>query len=348
MKKVIVLQGSLLSYRESIFNLLANKYDLTLGFMHENKLNKNIFRIYKIPFIKFGTIFLPTLKFINELKAYDTIILMPDLHYLNFCLLPFYFRDKKVISWSIGMRASYKLPYDLNRKKTLLDYVFRRILNECDSNIFYYKWPLEFWGDSIEKKRVFIAPNTLFITDKTKKLFFERKNLLFLGSLKMGKGILELLKVFKETEINQKYKLVLIGDGELKNQIEDYIIENKLQHRVQLINGIYDLEKLKNYFDEALVCISPMQAGLSVIMSFGFGVPFLTLKNSITGGERLNIENNKNGILFEDIKHLKYILNNIENKEEELIDMGKQAKKYYQNNLNINLMFKGFENAIDD
>ena len=91
-----------------------------------------------------------------------------------------------------------------------------------------------------------------------------------------------------------------------------------------------------------------MQAGLSVIMSFGFGVPFLTLKNSITGGERLNIENNKNGILFEDIKHLKYILNNIENKEEELIDMGKQAKKYYQNNLNINLMFKGFENAIDD
>ena len=51
--------------------------------------------------------------------------------------------------------------------------------------------------------------------------------------------------------------------------------------------------------------------------------------DSITGGERLNIENGDNGILMNDLSELKKIILDISKNREKYIEMGQNAKNYY-------------------
>jgi len=93
--------------------------------------------------------------------------------------------------------------------------------------------------------------------------------------------------------------------------------------------------------------ISPDQAGLTVLQSFGYGVPFVTHKDAITGGERLNIVNGENGILFDSFDEITDIIKDCSQNPEKYIEMGKNAKKYYNENRTINHMVSGFIDAID-
>ena len=63
-----------------------------------------------------------------------------------------------------------------------------------------------------------------------------------------------------------------------------------------------------NFYKFAYCSISYGQAGLSVLQAFAFGVPFLTTENAISGGEKHNIENGKNGFLVKGKKNFKKIL----------------------------------------
>lgn len=343
-KKVIVLQGSLFKYRNSLYTYLRNEYDLTLGYMHDNKLDDS-YSFYKVPYKKLGSIFLPTKSFINYIKKFEVIIIMPDLHYINYCFLPFYFKDKHIISWSIGMRASYKLLYDTSRTKTVLDFFLMFIFRKCKANLFYYEWPLKFWGNLLDQKKIYIATNTFEVEGRNFKTDRIKNSILFVGSLIKGKGLEELLEAYYESEAYKKFKFIIIGEGILYKKIKDYINEKDLTTNVKLVGGIYELDNLKPYFEKSLLSISPKQAGLSVIISFGFGVPFVTYKDAITGGERLNIINGYNGVLLKDKEDLKNFFMNLI--VSDLVLMGKNATKYYEDKLNIKFMRKAFMEAIN-
>lgn len=344
MKKVIVLQGSLFKYRDPIYSYLNKDYDLTLGYMHENKLDE-FYNFYKVPFIKMGSIFLPTKSFIDYVKKFEIIIIMPDLHYINYCFLPFYFKEKHIISWSIGMRASYTLLYDTSRRKTFLDFLLMFIFRKCKANLFYYKWPLKFWGNLLDHKKIYIAKNTVEIVTTKKKIETKKNIILFVGSLIEGKGLEELLEAYYEAEMYKKFEFIIIGDGILRKKIKEYVKEKDLMGNIKLLNGIYELDNLRPYFEKSLLSISPKQAGLSVIISFGFGVPFVTYKDAITGGERLNIINGYNGVLLNDKEDLKDFFINLVRSD--LVLMGENAAKYYEEKLDIKFMRKAFMEAIN-
>ena len=84
--------------------------------------------------LHFFYLYIPTVKFLKTCNSFDLSSLC-DLHFLNFWILPFLRLKPKIISWSIGMRASYNLNYDINRKK-LFRFYFGQILNRCSANIF--------------------------------------------------------------------------------------------------------------------------------------------------------------------------------------------------------------------
>jgi hypothetical protein len=103
------------------------------------------------------------------------------------------------------------------------------------------------------------------------------------------------------------------------------VIENGLAESVIFHGAIYDEKELSVHFKNALLCISPHQAGLSVAKSMGYGVPFVTYKEAITGGERYHITDGVNGILYENDADLVDIIINASNGSDQYVEMGKMA-----------------------
>ena len=77
------------------------------------------------------------------------------------------------------------------------------------------------------------------------------------------------------------------------------------------------------------------------------GVPFITQKDAITGGERLNIINDVNGILFGDFAELEDIILKTKLQIDTFVQMGENAKQYYLKNRTKNHMVDGFMESIN-
>ena len=348
-QKVLILQGIVPLYRDPLFNFLSDKYELTIGYTLHSECTPLKYKIERISFIKLFSLFLPTFSFIKYVNKYDVVIIMPDMHYFNYCILPFLPIRAKVISWSIGMRASYKLKYDIKRNKELLDYFFLMILKRCNANIFYYKHPLFFWNKLLNNKKIFIANNTVKVIDD-KENFQKRDTILFLGSLIEGKGILMLIELYNELLQNNfefSLKLKIIGGGPLEKKIKDYIQNQNLSNNIQLCGSIHDETLLRDHFSSTIMCVSPNQAGLSVLKSMGHGVPFVTSYDAITGGEKFAIQDGVNGLFYSKRDDLKLIMKNADRNRDKFLEMGNNSKSFFNKNFTIDIMAEGFTSAIE-
>ena len=148
--------------------------------------------------------------------------------------------------------------------------------------------------------------------------------------------------------INKDIKLVFIGNGQEKINLIELVSSLRLENRVLFKGKITDTDALKNYYKLAIASVSFGQAGLSVLQSLGYGVPFITKKNAVSGGEIFNIVDTHNGILCEDSiisleDSLKEVCNNIEKSKL----MGEKAYIYYNQYCTIQNMVQGFVNAIE-
>ena len=76
-----------------------------------------------------------------------------------------------------------------------------------------------------------------------------------------------------------------------------------------------------------------------------FGVPFITVKNAITGGEIFNIKSD-NGVVVDDIDSILYVLNDISLNPNKYFDMGSKAKEYYLHNCHPDNMILSVKDAI--
>ena len=101
-------------------------------------------------------------------------------------------------------------------------------------------------------------------------------------------------------KIPKDIKLVIVGDGQEADRLKILITKLNLESRVFLKKGTYDNLKIRNYYSRSLASISLNQAGLSILQSFSYKVPFITKSNSISGGEKNNIFHGFNGFLIGD------------------------------------------------
>ena len=102
------------------------------------------------------------------------------------------------------------------------------------------------------------------------------------------------------------------------------------------------------YYEESIFSISYGQAGLSVLQALGFGVPFITKKNAISGGEKYNIKNGYNGFLIEDsLIALSNIILKLCIDIKYAKQLGENAFYYYQQFCIISNMVKGIQDAIE-
>jgi len=348
-KKVLLIQNKITLYNLPIYNILGreDQIDLTIAHFDSNPVKtEKSFKEILLHFWKVGPIFFSKENLFRICMQYDVIICMADIHWFSLMSLAFRRNRRfKLIYWGIGVSASYANKYDQNTKWDFVKFFF---MKRADALIFYSSYPVaKYIRHGFEKKKLFVAHNTVEVKH-TLEILPQKDSILFIGMLYNEKGVFELLTAYKSAYIENENlpDLIIIGDGDEFTNIAAWIDENNLKHKIIMKGAIYDDIVLEQFFHRSIACISPNQAGLSVLKSMGYGVPFITRYDSITGGERFNIINNETGLIFNNKEELISIIRDMEQKRDKFLRMGENSKKFYDNYRRPDQMVQGFLDAI--
>ena len=331
--KVFQIEPSIMQYRVPVFNIISDSVDYTVGYVEDDKsISLCRFKKLKLETVKVGPLLFLSKSSKIILNQYDVVITSPNLRFWDSIPLGLFKTKFKTIGWNIGIRASYTVNYDANRKHNFLDSIYGFLLFKFDALIFYMSESKKFWKGR-KMDNVFVAPNTTEVAD-IEFIPDIKKDILFVGSLYKGKGLDKLVYSFKEaiSAVESNVILHVVGGGAEREAIEALVRSIGLQDRVIFHGPIYDEIVLATIFQKSIICVSPTQAGLSVPKSMGYGVPFITRRDAITGGEIYHISNQVNGVLYDDDQELTHILIDTMNNPSKYIEMGLNAKTYYNNN----------------
>ena len=330
-KKVLILYNNLFHYRIPIFKLVSEKYDLTVAFSIGPDVENAGFKILRLGIFKFKRFVIHKRNIFKLCQQFDVVIALGDISWIKFSTLVFHRKRLfKLIFWSPGVSASYDKKFDaISRWDSVRDFFYKR----ADALIFYTDYPIKkYISRGFNSQKLFVAPNTVEVYNDVPDVNAAKDSLLFIGSLYKEKGIMSLLESYKSAYIRDQNipSLNIVGDGADFENIKAWIATNSFKNKIFLHGLIYDPKIKSNFFKRAYACISPVQAGLSVLESMGYGVPFITMHDSITGGERLSILNGINGILMTEIGELTDIIIDISRDPQKYIKMGEQAVKHYR------------------
>lgn len=343
-KKILIIYNYILHYRKPFFNELAKKYDVTVLHSGEHSVNESdSYKELITPVKSLGPFFIQQGVIKEVLRPeYDVVISLFDVRWITI-LLFLLFRDKNKfhILWGAWVTESF-----------IANKLRGFFLKRADANVFYtYEAEKGFSYLNIPKHKMFVANNTFDVGKRVKSFENEVKNrILFVGSLDARKENTVLIKAFSNilSNISDDISLTFVGSGSEKETLLRLVEDLNINNRVQFLGRINDTGILKEYYKEAIVSVSYGQAGLAVLQSMGYGVPFLTKINAISGGEKSNIKTGINSVFCEDNQ------SSLEENLSELCNdiiysrrLGKCAYEYYEEFCTIENMTQGFIDAIE-
>lgn len=210
------------------------------------------------------------------------------------------------------------------RKTTIVffhgwDSAFEKVINRFFKSMFrvvfnadrilvlagQFKNKLVEWG--IDQGRVFLETTA-----------FERNYLdsdknplktIFMSRFANGKGCLLAIKVIEILrEKHKKIKLYMVGDGELRSQLETYVHENRLETSVEF-TGWLDGESKYRLLDQCGIMLYPTSygEGLPICLLEGMGMGLAVVSRPVAGIPDI-FENNKNGFLIETLNPADFAL----------------------------------------
>lgn len=347
MKVLYVTQRELLHYRVPVFELVNADPDIELTLAHCGKKGLNgelpevILDNKKVgPFGMFRN-------FAKLCDNYDVILCMA--YFQNLSVLRMLLNRKrkyKVVLWSIGVRASTKgHGYDSESKlEGLKEFFFKK----GDALLFYSDYPIaKHEARGIPRGKMFVANNTVKVMKTTPIDCQQKDQFLFVGSLYKAKGLDVLIKAYAEAykQCPNLYQLTIVGDGD-RPYYEQMIKALHLEDKVKMTGGIYDERPLMKQFLRSVLCISPSQAGLTVLKSLGYGVPFVTASDAITGGERFNVIEGRTGFYCNSQGEIAKLMVDSFKNPQNYIEIGKSAYNYYWQNRTPEKMAQGIIDAI--
>ena len=344
--KVIILYNKIFHYRIPVWNELAKLCDLTVTYSDGDggrPDNMEVgFKIVYLPAMRFKGVVIQKANIRKLSHNYDVVIAYGNIAWLKYSTLP-WLNKTPVIYHTIGVSASYGKGFDEHKEWDKLRNFF---YSKADALAFYTDYPIaKYEAMGIPKEKMFVAPNTVAVSPIKEEV--KKETLLVIGTLYREKGIQSLLDVYKELRPSCKLPLLnIIGKGPDYDAINQWIQDNDMQDLIVLRGAIYDIDEKAKYFARALACISPRQAGLTVLESMGYGVPFISSKNAITGGEIFNVHNGIDGVVMDSEIQLSEVVKDISCNPDKYIAMGIKAKEFYDNNRTPQHMALGFWDAI--
>lgn len=347
--RLLSLTNSLMEYRIPVYNLLSESFDLTVA--HYGKtINKDRIKFKQILLTKSkrGPFIIIKENVGKIASQFDAVISEGDFHIISFLKLAFIINRKFSLSfWTIGVSASYKKHFDEDRR---LDRLRFYLMNKAESIVFYSNYPINRYVNDggVKRNKLFVANNTVEINHKY-EIPRIKKHFLFVGTLYKEKKILDLLEAYLIAYMQDPsiQPLIIIGEGDERERIENWIHEHGLKAKIILKGAIFNQDILRENYLDAIACISPGQAGLTVLNSMAYGVPFITTENAITGGEIFNIINNVNGIIYtESINQLSKILHDLSTDSDKVYNLSVYSQEYYFNKRTMSIMVKGLSDAV--
>ncbi|MBR2196750.1 MAG: glycosyltransferase family 4 protein [Salinivirgaceae bacterium] len=347
--KVLLIQESLMNYRDPIYSLINEQVDLTVGYTTATNYTDASYPIIQLPYRMIGKLIWHKhlRRIINQ---YDVVVFVPHFRMIRVATLSFFPHKPKLVTWSLGVHASRTRLYNLSKKPDIEDKIFETIQDHADACVFYMSDPIEYWKKyrKIDDKKYFVAHNTVAVAPFDESESKDKNIILFVGTLYKQKGVGELIDCYAKAKkkVGKLPALKIIGKGPEKDSIEQHIKTLGIEEDVELTGAIYDENILKNYFVKSIVCVSPKQAGLSVLKSLGYGVPFVSRTDAITGGEKANIVNGQTGLFYESENELVDILVKTTTEPEMFAAMSKAARSYYLKEASPEGMAQGVIDAI--
>ncbi|MEZ8593277.1 glycosyltransferase family 4 protein [Vibrio splendidus] len=342
-KKLVIIQEKLMHYRVGLFNILSEKYDLTVltSKLEESIKKDEIF--FELKYLESSSlnrfvIFKNLRDELDEVNP-DVIISTFDLRLISVVKYFFVNKNKKLIWWGLDKGAS---DIALKIKLKIANFISKPIL-------FYSKHNMnEFRKLGLKSNILFFANNTFPVGNTYNTSRMEKKSILFVGSFDERKDLPTLIVSFKE--LSTRYHdihLTLIGDGECFEDIKLMISNLSLDTLVNVVGRINDSDQLARYYEESFVSVSYGQAGLSVLQSLAFGVPFITHKDSISGSEKHNIVDGHNGFFVNSASELESRMELLLNNESIRIKISDNAYDWYSRHCTVENMASQFVDCIE-
>lgn len=327
-QKAIVFYQYLPPWRIDVFNEMAKYYDMTIVFTNADcegfTYNRNEL-LGKLLNIK--TIFLNTgfkigsrpihLGISKLIKKEKPNVIFTHEYSPTSIMIAFY---KQISCFKYKLYITTSDNVAMAEKSSGLKAKARKyVLNQADGIIVYSSSVKEWYGRHFPKIKIDICPNiqnpkTLLSYRKSFSHYtdeyikkFNLKNcniILYTGRLVEVKGLDLLLAAFADADI-ANYKLVLVGDGnqkkELQNQTRTLGIENNV-----IFAGYYSGDALYAWYDLANYFILPSRYepfGAVVNEALVYGCPVVVSR--FIGA--LDFVTAENGIIFDPINHQEFV-----------------------------------------
>lgn len=339
-KIAFILDHKLQHYRAPLFSALEKNYSVTV--FHRGPLIENsCFQQEIVSYKKIGPF--EHIAHLSKLSEFDAVVIMQNLRIINLYSLPFTFKNKPILMWGIGTSSAS----GLGTESALFVFLRNTITSMYAALALYSPLPVgNYWKSN--QKKISIVGNSIVNEQSVDTSYEPKRYFLFIGSLDKRKGLNELIHSFNQALAQHPaLKLKIVGDGPEKLELEEQVSCLGLTNSVEFLGAIHDPLEKNKVFTHAYCTISPLQAGLSVVESFSYGVPFVTSSKAITGGESQSIIHDENGVLFKDIEELSDIICSFVDGRRSSAVLGSNAYQYYKQHLVFDLYVERFKQFIN-
>ena len=231
----------------------------------------------------------------------------------------------------ISVRNDPKIEY----KNIVNKIIMKLFYKKADGFVFQTKEAQDYFNDKIKRKSVIIANpvDEHFFREKYEPS--KEKIFVNVGRLNEQKNQLFLIKCFEQVIKKHKdAKLYIYGEGNLRNNLQEYIDANKLGNNIKLCGNVDNISKVLN--NKYAFILSSKYEGMpnALMEAMAVGLPSIST-DCPCGGPKEIITNNVNGILVEN-ENEKDMINAIQNLIEKkdiynkLIDNTKNSMNKYK------------------